>query len=76
MTPTEKAKELYDKFYLLAFEYGVEEINTSVFAQKAALEVADSHLYSENDSPFGDTKSWMKNHNFWVEVKKELTENY
>ena len=37
-----------------------------------ALIAIESHIYSENDSPFPTMDSWREDNGYWNEVKKEL----
>lgn len=80
MTPAQqKAKELIEKFKdvlghsdLNVCYTGDLDKETKETAKECALICIETHLYNENNSPFGTMKEWKENNNFWQEVKKEI----
>ena len=72
MTPKEKAKELFDKFYIVCQEY-TEEIQCSIQAKKCALECVDIIINNLSFSgSFSETRSWHNEIVFWTNVKQEI----
>ena len=77
--PKEKAKELIDKF---EDELGHSDLNvcytgdldkeTTITAKRCALIAVETHIYSENNSPFATMAEWIEDDKFWQAVKKEL----
>lgn len=67
MTPKEKAQQLISKASLYTGHH-----NEDYFAKQCALIVCDTHIYSENDSPFSTMKEWQANHKYWMQVKEEI----
>jgi hypothetical protein len=70
MTPQEKAKELFDKYYIICQEY-TEEIQCSIQAKQCALIAVDMVIeccrqYDELNETF------VTQINHWQEVKQEL----
>jgi hypothetical protein len=70
MTPQEKAKELFDKYYIICQEY-TEEIQCSIQAKQCALITVDMVIeccrqYDELNETF------VTQINHWQEVKQEL----
>ena len=43
MTPAEKANQIYNKYYTLLFQYGIEEFTISILAKKSALIAISDH---------------------------------
>lgn len=41
-------------------------------AKQCALILCDSHLYSENNSPFNTMEEWVKDSQYWQKVKDSI----
>jgi hypothetical protein len=67
MTPKEKAKELFDKFYLIKDERGLCRLNDYI-AKHCALIAVDEILSFIDNSDFTNLY-WL---NYWIEVKEEI----
>ncbi len=81
MNPKEQAKNLmllhFDRIHrehtIYSFERAIFDHAPQYFDCKVgATIVIESHLFSENNSPFPTMDSWRKNDNYWNEVKQEL----
>jgi hypothetical protein len=74
LTAKEKAIERFDLYYLLMTEINpMASVEArKAYAKKCALICVESHFYSENDSPFPNMESWIKNEKFWNEVVSEI----
>ena len=62
MTPKEKAKELFNKFYQEAPYQEIEFYSNDVMARQCALIAVDELIYQVNHSDVG----------YWQEVKQEI----
>jgi hypothetical protein len=74
MTPKEKAKKLFDKYYIVCQEY-TEEIQCSIQAKECALIAVDEVINSNpccEDSDRGGNFQWASNEYYWQEVKQEI----
>jgi hypothetical protein len=69
MTPKEKAKELFDKYYIVCQEY-TEEIQCSIQAKECALIAVDLRL--NGDFIFNSIEYGIDSLEYWQEVKQEL----
>jgi hypothetical protein len=69
MTPKEKAKELFDKYYFICQEF-TEEIQCSIQAKQCALIAVDEILELIEFNKYDD-KYWEEEE-FWNEVKHEI----
>ena len=67
MTPKEKAKELFDKYFVICQEF-TEEIQCSIQAKQCALVTVDEIINSKH--AWNKTKSVFVN--YWQEVKQEI----
>jgi hypothetical protein len=71
MTPTEKAKKLYEWYYSLM--YDSMNVDWSVEAKCAAIknvnEIIDAIDWHESETP-------TKQLNYWLDVRKELEKKY
>jgi hypothetical protein len=83
MTPTEKAKELLDKYYIEHYcwngnGYDVDKVTTKQCQKQCALIAVDEILqtFSVNwlwcSIDMKDKALWKKEFEFWQQVKKEL----
>ncbi len=70
MESKEKAKELIEKYYKLT-GFPISSSNGWIIKQMAYA-CAESHIYSENDSPFDTMEAWKRDNKFWTEVKQEI----
>ena len=73
MTPKEKAKELYDKFYM-AIPSDEMGLSDEAAKQCALIAVDEVMEFMEADDFDSDTCYWA-NHSqmkYWVEVKQEI----
>ena len=66
MTPKEKAKELFDKYYIVCQEF-TEEIQCSIQAKQCAL-IAVNEIINVTTG----LKGWIDGFQYWEEVKKEI----
>lgn len=77
MSPKEKAKELYNTFYNIAYHPSVKVIRKTN-AKQCALIAIDEILISIPCAPFcistdsGSSEALIDANNFWNEVKKEI----
>jgi len=69
MTPKEKAKELFEKFYYVRDEQGFHSVN-KYRAKQCALKAVDE-LIDENEYLEEIVKAGLKKQ-FWEEVKQEI----
>jgi len=69
MTPKEKAKKLFDKYYIVCQEY-TEEIQCSIQAKECALIAVDLRL--NGDFIFNSIEYGIDSLEYWQEVKQEL----
>jgi hypothetical protein len=69
MKPKEKAKELFDKYYIVCQEY-TEEIQCSIQAKECALIAVDLRL--NGDFIFNSIEYGIDSLEYWQEVKQEL----
>ena len=71
MTPKEKAKELFNKFYQEAPYQEIEFYSNDVMARQCALKAVDLHLeeLSKMKLIFSDRELHYK---YWQEVKQEI----
>ena len=81
MEPKEKAEELIRRFSIYSRcssnnEKGeFEKMNKATHlmsTKECAYICCDSHLYSENDSPFGTMADWKIDNAYWLQVKEEV----
>jgi hypothetical protein len=68
MTAQEKAKELFDNYYIICQEY-TEEIQCSIQAKQCALIAVDELLKECWDHREIDLQA---GYDYWQEVKKEI----
>lgn len=52
MTPEDKAKIIYDGYYMLFIEYGIEEISISLLAKKCSLQAVDLLIKHDGSSKY------------------------
>lgn len=52
MTPEDKAKMIYDGYYMLFIEYGIEEISISLLAKKCSLKAVDLLIKHDGSSKY------------------------
>jgi hypothetical protein len=74
MTPKEKAKELFDKYYIVCQEY-TEEIQCSIQAKECALIAVDEIIqqWEVIDTYIADFGGKLNQSlKYWQEVKKEI----
>jgi hypothetical protein len=69
MTAKEKAKELFDKYYIVCQEY-TEEIQCSIQAKECALIAVDLRL--DGDFIFNSIEYGIDSLEYWQEVKQEI----
>jgi hypothetical protein len=69
MTAKEKAKEFFDKYYIVCQEY-TEEIQCSIQAKECALIAVDEILEVIEFNKYDD-KYWEEDE-YWQEVKQEI----
>jgi len=67
MTPKEKTKELFDKYYVICQEF-TEEIQCSIQAKQCAL-IAVDEILDLSIGHFDDLHPFV---NFWQQVKQEI----
>jgi hypothetical protein len=72
LTPSEKAKELIDKFANAKSEDGF--INTNKFRHKQCALVACNEIIDAID--WHEFETPTKQLNYWLDVRKELEKNY
>ena len=74
MTPKEKAKELFDKYYIVCQEY-TEEIQCSIQAKECALIAVDEIIqqWEVIDTYIADFGGKLNQSiRYWQEVKQEI----
>jgi hypothetical protein len=74
MTPKEKAKELFDKYYIVCQEY-TEEIQCSIQAKQCALIAVDEIIqqWEVIDTYIADLGGQLNQSlKYWQEVKQEI----
>jgi hypothetical protein len=74
MTPKEKAKELFDKYYIVCQEY-TEEIQCSIQAKECALIAVDEIIqqWEVIDTYIADFGGKLNQSlKYWQEVKQEI----
>jgi hypothetical protein len=69
MKAKEKAKELFDKYYIVCQEY-TEEIQCSIQAKECALIAVDLRL--DGDFIFNSIEYGIDSLEYWQEVKQEI----
>ena len=52
MTPEDKAKIIYDGYYMLFIEYGIEEISISLLAKKCSIQAVDLLIKHDGSSKY------------------------
>jgi len=78
VTPKEKALELFNFYFHLKFQHFTSVRNSKIIgmpkyaAKECALAAVDTHIYSENNSPFPTMQSWIEDEKFWRDVKQEI----
>jgi len=72
MSPKEKAKEIYNKYWGLLMMHNV--LHRKLFTKECALIVVDEIIHNNNElNGFGD--GWMyieENTDYWQQVKQEI----
>ena len=78
MTAKDEAKELVEKYWSIQWQvhkssksFKKEGMSWSA-AKHCAIIAVETHIYSENDSPFPTMQSWIEDSKHWNEVKQEI----
>lgn len=71
MTPKEKARELFDKFYIVYQEY-TEEIQCSIQAKECAI-IAVNEILNNGNLEYMKVEVKLNTELYWFEVKREIT---
>lgn len=76
MTPEKEAKELIEKvrkgMNISKYSYRTNSL-WKYRVKQCSLLVCETHLYSENDSPFSNIEDWKKDNDKWNRIKTAIT---
>lgn len=77
MKPEEKATELINKFAehtdMINNTGCVDHELWNKRNKQCALILCETHLYSENNSPFSNIEDWKKDNDKWNRIKTAIT---